>query len=98
VDAIVGVPTRRARAGARTMVICAACFREVDLPGLQEQGVTDSKQLSPKRREELFDVITPKACGYEIVVLSPVEINEGMVTGTNLNDIEVARSRGPSTP
>jgi len=71
------------------MVVCAACFREVDMPCMLDQGVTDSKQLNPKRREALFDVITRAALDYELVVLSPVEINEFMAGGTNLNDIEV---------
>ncbi|MEX2682632.1 MAG: ribonuclease HII [Candidatus Sigynarchaeota archaeon] len=72
------------------MVVCAACFREADIPNLHDQGVTDSKQLSPKRREELYEIITRAALCYELVVLSPVEINEGMASGENLNDIEVA--------
>lgn len=72
------------------MVVCVACFREGDLPALQDQGVIDSKQVSPKRRAELFDVITRAAKVYELVVISPAEINEKMVRGTNLNEIEVA--------
>ncbi len=91
VDAIVGGADEAGRGPVLgPMVICAACFREGDLPYMQEQGVTDSKQLSPKRREELFDVITRASLGYELVVLLPGEINEYMVSGTNLNAIEVA--------
>jgi ribonuclease HII len=91
VDAIVGGADEAGRGPVLgPMVICAACFLEGDIPGLSEQGVTDSKQLSPKRREELFDVITRVSRGYELVVLSPGEINECMVGGTNLNEIEVA--------
>jgi ribonuclease HII len=71
------------------MVICAAFFHETDIPFLQEKGVTDSKQLSPKRREELVEVITSKAVDYELVVLSPEDINKGMTSGTNLNELEV---------
>ncbi|MBN2150722.1 MAG: ribonuclease HII [Candidatus Lokiarchaeota archaeon] len=90
-DAIVGGADEAGRGPVLgPMVVCAACFREGDVPGLQEQGVTDSKRLSPKRREELCDVIARVACGFELVVLSAVEINEGMAAGTNLNDIEVA--------
>jgi ribonuclease HII len=90
VDAIVGGADEAGRGPVLgPMVICAACFNEGDIPGLQEQGVTDSKQLTPKRREELFDVITRAARGFELVVLSPAEINESMVGGTNLNEIEV---------
>ncbi len=90
-DAIVGGADEAGRGPVLgPMVICAACFCEGDLPSLHEQGVTDSKQLSPKRREELFNVITRASQGYELVVISPVEINECMAGGTNLNEIEVA--------
>jgi ribonuclease HII len=90
VDAIVGGADEAGRGPVLgPMVICAACFREGDIPTLKAHGVTDSKQLSPERREELIDIISRTACGYELVVLSPGEINECMVGGTNLNEIEV---------
>lgn len=89
-DAIVGGADEAGRGPVLgPMVVCAACFRERDIPELHEKGVTDSKQLSPKLRDALSDVIIRASQGYEIVVLSPKEINEWMVGGTNLNEIEV---------
>lgn len=71
------------------LVICAACFHESDIPILKERGVTDSKKLSPKRREELVDVILEKAIDHELVVFSAQEIVESMQSGVNLNQLEV---------
>lgn len=54
--------------------VCAAA---VILPNnIELEGVTDSKKLSPKKREELFDVITSKAVAYGIGWATPEEIDE----------------------
>ncbi|HME50976.1 MAG TPA: ribonuclease HII [Candidatus Lokiarchaeia archaeon] len=71
------------------LVICAACFLESDITLLKERGVTDSKKLTAKRREELVDVILEKAVDHEIVVFSAQEIVESMQSGVNLNQLEV---------
>jgi len=71
------------------LVICAACFREADIPVLKEQGVTDSKKLTPKRREELVSVILEKCIDHELVVFSARDIVESMQSGVNLNQLEV---------
>lgn len=42
---------------------------------LREIGVRDSKKLSPKRREEMYDQIISAADGYSIVMLSAEEID-----------------------
>lgn len=42
---------------------------------LRELGVKDSKKLSPKRREELYDRIIDAAEGYSIITLSAEEID-----------------------
>jgi ribonuclease HII len=44
---------------------------EIDLPGLN-----DSKQVTPKRREELYDEIRQQALAITISVLGPKEIDE----------------------
>lgn len=47
------------------------------------QGVCDSKLLSPRRREELFDVIWRRACSVGIGVVEPEEIDtQGIVLAT----------------
>lgn len=45
--------------------------RELDLPGLN-----DSKKLTPKRREALYDLITAQAVSYSIASVSAEEIDE----------------------
>lgn len=54
-------------------VCAAACI----LPdGLEIPDLNDSKKLSPKRREALFDVICREAVAYAIAYASPEEIDE----------------------
>ena len=44
--------------------------------GLEIEGLNDSKKLSEKKREALFDVICEKAIAYAIAEASPAEIDE----------------------
>ena len=44
--------------------------------GLQIPGLNDSKKLSEKKREELFDIITQKAISYSIGIATEREIDE----------------------
>lgn len=44
--------------------------------GLEIEGLNDSKKLSEKKREALFDVIKEKALAYAIAEASPEEIDE----------------------
>lgn len=54
--------------------VCAAA---VILPeGLEIEGLNDSKKLSEKRREALYDVIKEKAIAYSIAFASVEEIEE----------------------
>lgn len=57
-----------------------------DDDGLKEIGVRDSKKLSPKNRERMFDLIT-SSYRYSIVVMSSKEIDQRRVKET-LNEIE----------
>ena len=54
-------------------VVAAAVIlpRNIDIPGLN-----DSKKLTEKKREALFDVIKEKAIAYAIAEASPEEIDE----------------------
>lgn len=45
-------------------------------PGTEIEGLNDSKKLSEKKRELLFDVIKEKALAYAIAEASPTEIDE----------------------
>ena len=54
-------------------VVAAACI----LPeGLYIEGLDDSKKLSPKKRDLLFDTIKENAIAYAIASASPEEIDE----------------------
>ena len=44
--------------------------------GLEIEGLNDSKKLSEKKREALFDIIKEKAIAYAIAEASPKEIDE----------------------
>ena len=45
--------------------------RELDIPGLN-----DSKKLTEKRRDALYEEITKRALAYKIIFISPQEIDE----------------------
>jgi ribonuclease HII len=44
--------------------------------GLEIEGMNDSKKLTEKKREKLFDIIKEKAIAYAIAEASPEEIDE----------------------
>ena len=44
--------------------------------GLEIEGLNDSKKLTEKKREALFDIIKEKALAYAIAEASPAEIDE----------------------
>lgn len=63
-------------------VAAAACI----LPqGLVLEGLNDSKKLSEKKREALFDQICEHAIAYSIVLGSVEEINETDILSTTLH-------------
>jgi len=71
------------------MVLCGVLLDEQALDELKAAGVKDSKLLSPKRRETLAKLIAERAAKFEIVELSPAEIDElRLVKKINLNEIE----------
>ena len=51
-------------------------------------GVKDSKQLTEKRREFLADIIREKAETFEVVIISPEEIDRANKEGIKLNEDE----------
>lgn len=44
--------------------------------GVEIEGLNDSKKLTEKKREKLFDIICEKAVAYAIAEASPTEIDE----------------------
>ena len=54
-------------------VYAAACILPL---GLEIEGLNDSKKLTPKKRERLFDEICEKAVAFAIAYATPEEIDE----------------------
>lgn len=71
------------------MVLCGVLLDEKILDELKAAGVKDSKLLTPKRRVILAKLIEEKAEKFEIVEVSPAEIDEmRLIKKINLNEIE----------
>lgn len=68
------------------MVMACASIEAMEENALLELGVKDSKKLSPKRREELYEPVR-HLCGIRTVHLSAARLTKMMDTHT-LNDIE----------
>lgn len=56
---------------------------------LKAAGVTDSKKLTPAKREELFTLITTTASFVSTRIIIPQEIDDKINAGINLNQIEL---------
>lgn len=51
-------------------------------------GIKDSKELTPKRREMLAEKIREKAEAFEVVIISPEQIDNTNEKGVKLNELE----------
>jgi ribonuclease HII len=67
------------------LVIAGVLMEEENLPTLKELGVKDSKLLSPLRREQLAKQVRKVALQYNVVMLSPTEIDRVVETGRKLH-------------
>ena len=76
------------------MVMCGLMINEEDEPKLKAIGAKDSKMLTPKQREGLFDKILKIAVRHKVVILSPQEIDDAVGRGkaANLNWLEAETS------
>lgn len=54
-------------------VVCACCIMPLDD---YVDGINDSKKVSEKKREELFEIIKEKALDYSVAVVSQAVIDE----------------------
>ena len=76
--------------------VCAAA---VILPaGIQIPGLDDSKKLSEKRREALFDVIVDQALAYGIAFAEVAEIEELNILGATFLAMNRAIEQLPISP
>lgn len=75
--------------------VCAAA---VILPGgIQIEGLNDSKKLSEKKREQLFEVITEKALAWSVSLVDEKTIDEINILAGHLPR-HAAGGRGPDQP
>ena len=76
--------------------VCAAA---VILPhGIEIKGLNDSKKLTEKKRESLFDIIIENALGYGIAFASVEEIEEHNILGATYIAMNRAITQIKSTP
>lgn len=68
-------------------VCVAACILNPEDPII---GVNDSKKLSEKKREALFEQIKEKALAYHIVFISPEEIDEKNILWATMDGMKQA--------
>ena len=52
--------------------------------GLEIEGLNDSKKISEKKREALFEIIKEKAVAYSVAECSPREIDELNILGATM--------------
>ena len=72
------------------MVIGLSVIEKKDEAKLKKIGVKDSKEISPKKRSELFSEIQ-NICTEKIIdIIEPIEIND-LMTRESLNEIEAIR-------
>lgn len=75
------------------LVMAGILVDEKDLPKLEKLGVKDSKLLTPKKRESLFEKIKKIAKKYVIIVAQPEEIDAALESDSlNLNWLEAHKS------
>ena len=75
------------------MVLAGVIIDEQDEQQLIDIGVKDSKLLSPKQREDLYDKISMIAKNFFIVIISPEEIDDALNNpDMNLNLLEAKTS------
>jgi len=75
------------------LVICAYMIDEKNMHMLANIGAKDSKMLSPKKREDMFGLLIKASKGYELIEISPAEIDEAVESeNTNLNWLEAQKA------
>ena len=80
-DFLIGVDEAGAGTWAGDLVV-ASCILDPKNP---IDGLADSKKLSEKKREALYDIIKEKALDYAIVRISPREIERSNILACRMN-------------
>ena len=71
-------------------VVAAACILPV---GYELEGLNDSKKLSEKKREKLYDIIIKDAVAYAIAEVSPRRIDEINILEASKEAMKIAISK-----
>jgi ribonuclease HII len=90
ITSIAGVDEAGRGACAGPLVVAAVILRDPHNQSLAE--VKDSKELSSKKREELFEVIISQSTRYSIIEISPQDIDEIGLHRSNLDGMRRAIS------
>jgi len=85
---IAGVDEAGRGACAGPLVVAAVILRDINSPELVE--VRDSKELSPKKRDSLFQLIINQSHSYSIIEITPQEIDEIGLHKSNLEGMRRA--------
>lgn len=72
------------------MTIAITIFEKKQEKELKKIGVRDSKEILPKKREELFKLVKKLVVEEKIIIVKAIEINDLMVK-ENLNEIEAIK-------
>ena len=70
-------------------MVIAGCLIDTSIEReFKRLGIKDSKELTPKRKEFLANIVREKAETFEIIVVHPKEIDKSLNSGMNLNNLE----------
>jgi ribonuclease HII len=70
------------------MALAGVLIRKENEKSIMEDGVKDSKLLTPQKREHLAKLLKEKALSYCVQLITPSEIDTGFGEGLNLNKVE----------
>ena len=75
------------------MVLAGVVLEVKDIPKLKTLGVTDSKLLTPSKRDKMYTEIILIAKKYKIIKIFPKEIDDAVLSNgsTNLNWLEAEK-------
>ena len=74
------------------MVLAGCLIDDKTEKEFKRLGVRDSKQLTEKRREFLANLIREKAETFEVIIITPKEIDHSNKIGIKLNEVEAFAS------
>ncbi len=86
-ETIVGIDEAGRGPVVGPMVVAGVVFKQDVLEKLREEGVKDSKKLTRKRREELFDFIIDNSLAFTVVKVHPDEIDRENLNSLTYNAV-----------